>query len=782
MPQTDRPMGYRMPDPKVQTGLGAALNGKDVSITIGAADSEAVQNAGAAAGVQFSTLPDGSVVVDLAPQAEQTGTSTDDSFGKNLAEVISDQNLGSIAAEVIEGVNADETSRSAWIATYRDNIDLLGLKIESAGSSTSSQSVSKVRHPVLLESVVKFQAGAGAELLPAAGPAKVQVSTDDTDQEDTTAKDFERDFNYYLTKVATEFYPDTDRMHFYLGYGGCAFKKVFICPMRERPVSEAVYMPDLIVSYDATDLQNAQRVTHVLRFTRGDAKRMMIVGAWKDIELIMPPSQPTTIQTKEGEVSGVRPDSPRAQDALHVFYECSVELDLLPYGIRNKGAPKGMPLPYRIVVEKNTQQVVEVRRDWRQGDKLFRRRKHFVKYGLVPGFGFYDLGFLHLIGNQTKALTAIWRILVDAGMFNNFPGGVRVKGTRQTSNVIMPNPGEWPEIDTGPITDIRQALMPLPYKEPSAVLVKLAEIIGQDAQRMGSAVEMEVGEGRTNMPVGTIMAQIEQQTQVMQAVHKRLHRSQAEELQMIRDLFIEEPAMLTKFSKDPKRIWKLAEEFSDLNLVPASDPNVPAQIHRIMLAVALTMLSAQSQLYDQYKVQKRVLSMINISNPDELLIDPAKAGPGAAPPPDSKIVAQQLKNQNNLEVAGIKGQQQQQADATKTALAAGEARENAEDRATERSVEALKAQSEGVRAEVDHSVASADMAEKSTQGAHDRAMDVAGHGLDVAAHQHEKQTDQHASALDETKTAHDMTMDHKKHALDQSSALMGQGGLGAPSI
>jgi hypothetical protein len=463
--------------------------------------------------------------------------------------------------------------------------------------------------------------------------------------------------NHYLTVTASEYYPDTDRGLFYLYYGGTIYKKVYQCPLRERPVSECIYMPDLIVSNDATDLKNAVRVTHRISMTRSVMRRMQLAEWYRDMMLIQPQPEPTEIARKEAEVSGRAATPPRQEDQPHTLYECYTEIDLSKYGHNEKGQPDRLPLPYRITIDKDSKDVLEVRRNWEEGDEDFKARRRFVKYGLVPGMGFLDLGYLHLLGNHTRALTGIWRIMVDAGMFSNFPGGARVKGVRLATNEIQPGPGEWVEIDTGPVDDIRKALMPLPYKGPSAELMQLAQSIEEEGKQIAGTVTIDVGEGKANVPVGSVISMIEQQTQTMAAVHKRLHQAQQEEFELLKELFEEDPESLTKGIKNPVHKWTSAE-IQSMTMVPASDPNVPAHMHRIMQGTALALLAQQNPaMYDNYAVQKRLLSTLKIGDADQLLHPPQAQGSGA-PNPDqlAASVAQQEVQARQREI-GVKQQQ-----------------------------------------------------------------------------------------------------------------------------
>jgi hypothetical protein len=633
---------------------------------------------------------------DPAAPAASQGRGFDD----NLAETLDAAALGQIAETLLRGIEADERSRREMLEQYTRGMDLLGLKLEgdAAGfaAGQGGKTISRIRHPILLWACVRFQSGARNELLPAAGPVKVRIDGAEDAAKDELAKDFERDFNHYLTVTASEYYPDTDRGLFYLGYGGTLFKKVYHCPLRERPVSECVYMPDLIVSNDATDLANAQRVTHRFEMAPATLERLKASGFYLDITLVPPAEAALAAQPakqKEGQIAGVQPQREQAEDKQHTIYECYSDIDLAPLGHKEPGARAGQPLPYRVSIDHDSRKVLEIRRNWRAGDAGFARRKRFIKYGLIPGFGFYDYGFLHLIGNHTKALTALWRLVIDAGMFATFPGGLRLKGSRASTNEFRPGPGEFPEIDAAGVEDIRKLIMAMPYKEPSGVILEMIQLLMKDAAQIAGTVELELGEGRTNMPVGTILSMIEQQTQVMSAVHKRNHASQQEELLLLKELFAEDPAALAALNPAAARRWQAAEEFADLDLVPASDPNVPAQIHRIMQSTVLWMLaSAAPSLFNQQEVVRRILRTINIGDADSLLS--AAPVPGAQPPPPdlkaAALAAELPLKQQKLALAQQELQQQRADSAREVAAEAQEAQQRQQDRALKAAIEAAK--------------------------------------------------------------------------------------------
>lgn len=602
---------------------------------------------------------DGSVLIDLSFQPEKRAERKPSKFEDNIAEELSEADLSLIASDLLQGIQDDEDSRQDWVANYNRGMDFLGLKIEDRSSQQTRKNCSTVVHPLMLWAIVNFQSLARAELLPAAGPAKVANEGKDTEGANKQANDLQRRFNRFLTTTAKEFYPDTDRGLFYLGYGGTIFKKVYDCALRGRAVSECVYAPDLIVSNDATDLDNASRVTHRIMMTQSQVRRMQLDGVWRDVDLAQPTFSASQTQAKQQELTGLKPPT-RTEDQPYTIFESYVELDLARYGKKEKGAPDRLPLPYRVTIDKTSQQVLDLRRNWKEDDPKYRPRKVFVKYSLVPGIGFLDLGFLHLLGNHTRTLTGIWRILIDAGTFSNFPGGLRVKGTRQSTNEINPGPGEWVEIDTGPAERIQDAIMPLPYKGPTAELIQLAEMIEQEGKQIAGTVEMEVGEGRANMPVGTIMSMIEQKTQVMAAVHKRLHTSQQEELELIKERLLESPEVLFDDDETPteQELQTVVAQLANLDLVPASDPNVPAQIFRNMQNAFLIQLAQiVPGKFDLDRTLNRALTGAHIDPADVL-------APNGGQPLDQGQQQQQPDNSGLLQVAMAEVATKQQANET----------------------------------------------------------------------------------------------------------------------
>jgi hypothetical protein len=620
--------------------------------------------------------PDGSITINLGNANADDQKKKDSKFADNLAMVLSDQELSSIAGDLIEGIRQDDASRDQWLQDRARGIDLLGIKLEEPRTNPGSgtDGMSTVRHPMLLEAVIRFQANAMAELLPADGPVKVRVDNitqqptqmgisapmqmghnggptleDDDTADQNDAEALEKDMNHYLTKVAKEYYPDFDRMLFMLGFGGTMFRKVYNCPIRRRPVSEMVDAKDIIVNNASTDLANAGRITHVVKMRTSTMKRMQILGVYRDVPLdsLAQPNK-TAVDEKVDDVQGVQPQmSTRPEDQEFTLYECYCELDIPGFEHKHKGKATGLRVPYKVTLDSDTQQILEIRRNWLEGDEMALPKAFFVQYSFVPGIGLYSIGLLHILGNPTIAATGAWRELLDAGMFASFPGFLYAKSAaRQDTNEMRVPPGGGRSIDTMgmPIGD---AVMPLPYKEPSAALMQLTDNIVQTGQRLGGTAEINVGEGRQDAPVGTTIALIEQATKPMDAVHKRMHRAQGEEYQMLAERFKEDPEAFWRFNKKPTAPWDRARFLRALeneDLVPAADPNTSSHMMRIMKCVAVKQLQQGNPAqYDGQEVDKRILKVIGWENPESMFVPPQAAQAQQDPKAAAQMAAVQQK-------------------------------------------------------------------------------------------------------------------------------------------
>lgn len=587
---------------------------------------------------------DGSITISLDGNPLSRGErSSPGGWWDNLVDDISDMELSRIADDLLRGIRDDEQSRTDWIENRAQGIKLLGLRPEMPGLNGAAdgapvEGISRVRHPLLLEAVLRFQANARSELLPTDGPVKIRDDGAATAEENARLADaLEDDLNHYLTSTASEYYPDTDRMLLMLGFGGTAFKKVYFCPLRNRPVSETVDADDLIVNQSATDLRNARRITHRVMMKPSTVKRLQIMGVYRDVELSTPNmEQLDSVQREKREQQGLSDSTSNPEDRDRLIYECYCELDIAGFEHEWKGKTTGLEIPYRVTIDVSTRKILSVVRNYDEESKeLPDARAAFVKYTFVPGFGFYDIGLLNILGNTTNAITAAWRELLDAGMYACFPGFLMSDtGARQNTNVFRVPPGGGALVKTagGKIGD---AIMPLPYKEPSPALMALVNDIAQTGMRIGGTSEQQVGEGRADAPVGTTLAMIEQATKVMNSVHKRMHAAQAEEFRLLVEVFKEHPESFWQRNKKPAYKWDEAtflRALDDYELVPQSDPNTSSHAQRVMKITALMQLMAmQPALYDPIAVNQAALRAIGFSNPDQFMASP---GAQASPPPE----------------------------------------------------------------------------------------------------------------------------------------------------
>lgn len=614
-------------------------------------------------------LPDGSVSISIGPPSKPKKKSQD--FNSNLAEDLNESELSVICEKLLLGIDSDSQSRASWLENMSSGISLLGLEVKqprgaTVAGATPAEGVSTVDHPLLLEAVLRFQANARGELLPTDGPVKVKQDGESNALSDTLAQALEKDLNHYLTKTAKEYYPDTDRMLLMLGFSGISFKKGYHDPIKRRPVIASIDAKDLIVSNAATDIDGAGRVTHRIMMRPSILRRMQLVGAYRDIHLPDPglPGVANPIESKINEIQGIAPPSyAEAADQDRELYECYCEIEVPGYEHAMDGEDTGLPLPYKVTIDKDARRILEIRRNWEEDDPLCMARNRIIAYIFIPGLGFYGIGLINILGNATKAVTAAWRLMIDAGMFSNFPGFLYIKSlSKQLTNQFRIPPGGGMPIDTVG-ADIRSSIMPLPYKDPSAVFIQLIENIAQTAQRVGGTAELQVGEGKQDAPVGTTLAMIEQATKLMSAVHKRLHQAQMQEFDMLKSMLMEDPSALWRHNKKSKVLKVLmveagmgpiadeqekAEErhhqlfiaaLNDCELIPAADPNTSSQTERYMKVVAMRQMAMTNPNgMDLNAVDKRALRVMGVDDADSLFKGPPP--PGAMPPDPRAIAAQ----------------------------------------------------------------------------------------------------------------------------------------------
>ena len=588
---------------------------------------------------------DGSISISLngAPIGSDGTAKKPTGWFDNLVDDIDGMELGRISAELLKGVEDDLESRKEWVEDRAQGIKLLGLKIEIpnlAGASDGApvDGMSKVRHPLLLEAVLRFQANARSELLPTDGPVKIRDDNNNGNlQEDQLANALEHDLNHFLTAVATEYYPDTDRMLLMLGFGGTSFKKGYYCPLRNRPVLESVDADDLIVNNSATDLANAKRITHRVLMKSSTVKRLQILGVYRDIDLSQAKERELdAVQRAKNAQQGISDESRSPENRDREIYEIYCELNIRGYEHKYKGKESGLEIPYRVTIDVSSKEILSVVRNYDEDDQeLPDARVNFVKYTFVPGLGFYDIGLLHILGNTTNAITAAWRELLDAGMFNNFPGFLMADtGARQNTNIFRVPPGGGALVKTGGMS-LRDAIMELPYKPPSAALMQLVENMATTGMRIGGTSEQQVGEGRADAPVGTTIAMIEQAAKVLNAVHKRMHAAQAEEFQLLVRLFKENPESFWQRNKKPAYSWDeqtFLQALDNADLVPQADPNTASHAQRIMKIMGLKQLQqANPSMYDPIAIDTAALQAMGWSNPQQFLAPPQAQ---ASPPPE----------------------------------------------------------------------------------------------------------------------------------------------------
>jgi len=605
--------------------------------------------------------PDGTISVSLDGRPiEENGRKKQEGWFANLAEEIDEHERSRIADDLLRGIQNDLTSREEWIQERAQGLKLLGLKVELPGlqgtpDGAPVEGMSKVRHPLLLEAVLRFQANARSELLPTDGPVKVRDdATEGSPDRDQLADALETDMNYYLTVTDKAYYPDTDKMLFMLGFGGTAFKKIYFCPLRGRPVSESIDADDLIVNNSATSLTTARRVTHRIYMRPSVVKRMQIIGAYRDVMLSTAKAPDLdAVQEEKKSQQGVQMQNANPEDNDREIYECYCELDIKGYEHELNGEKTGLEVPYRVTIDVSSRQILSIVRNYDENSAdLPEAKVNFVKYTFVPGLGFYDIGLLNILGNTTNAVTAAWRELLDAGMYANFPGFLYSKQSgRQNSNIFRVPPGGGAQIDTGG-GPIQQAVMPLPYKEPSQALNVLTQQIAEYGQRLGGTSEVAVGEGRQDAPVGTTMALIENAIKVLNSVHKRLHAAQAEEFQLLAQCFRDNPNSFWDHNKKPSTPWneqKFTAALEDFLLIPQADPNTSSNTQRIMKVAALIqMASTDPAGFNLPEVRKEALTAIGWNNAERFL------APAMPPMPNPVNEAKTLDSQAKMMVAQAK--------------------------------------------------------------------------------------------------------------------------------
>ena len=541
-------------------------------------------------------------------------TEDEDEFDENLAEYLSDDQLQEVSSDLIGDFEEDVSSRKDWMQTYVDGLQLLGMKIEERMEPWPG--ACGVYHPILSETLVKFQSETIMEIFPAQGPVKTQVIGKETPEKKDAAERVQEDMNYQLTEKMEEFRPETERMLWGLGLAGNAFKKVYYDPSMKRQVSMFVPAEDLVVPYGASSLEQSPRVTHVMRKTPNELRKLQVAGFWRDIELGEPTDSFDEVEKKIAEKMGFR----ASQDDRYKILEMQVNLDLEGYEDKDdKGELTGIALPYIVTMEKSSGTILAIRRNWRPEDENKKKRNHFVHYGYIPGFGFYCFGLIHLIGAFAKSGTSILRQLVDAGSLSNLPGGFKTRGLRAKGDDTPIAPGEFRDVDV-PSGTIRDNIVPLPYKEPSMVLAGLLDKIIEEGRRFASAADLQISDMSAQAPVGTTLAILERTLKVMSAVQARIHYAMKQELKLLRDIIRDYTPETYDYEPSEGSPRAKQSDYDNVDVIPVSDPNAATMAQKIVQWQAVMQLATQSpQIYNMPFLHRQMLTVLGVKNAQKLV-------------------------------------------------------------------------------------------------------------------------------------------------------------------
>ena len=559
----------------------------------------------------------GGLEIEIEPGAEG-----DDEFSVNLVEDMDQGELSQIAGDLIGDYEADVSSRKDWMQTYVDGLELLGMKIEERTEPWPG--ACGIVHPLLSEALVKFQSETIMETFPAAGPVKTQIIGKETQEKKEAATRVREDMNYQLTERMVEYRPEHERMLWGLGLAGNAFKKVYYDPSLERQVSVFVPAEDIVVPYGASSLETAERVTHVMRKTANELRKLQVAGFYADIELPEPQDTLDEVEKKIAEKMGFQASS----DDRYKILEMHVDLDLPGYEDEDeKGEPTGIALPYVVTIEKQTQTVLAIRRNWNPDDPLKAKRNHFVHYGYIPAFGFYCFGLIHLIGSFAKSGTSIVRQLVDAGTLSNLPGGFKTRGLRVKGDDTPIAPAEFRDVDV-PSGTIKDNIMTLPYKEPSMVLAQLLDKIIDDGRRFAAIADLKVSDMSAQSPVGTTLAILERMLKVMSAVQARIHYSMKQEFKLLKAIIRDYTPPDYSYEPEEGSPSVKQSDYDQVDVIPVSDPNAATMSQKVVQYQAVLQLAQGApQLYDMPMLHRQMLEVLGIRNAEKLVPMPEDQKP-----------------------------------------------------------------------------------------------------------------------------------------------------------
>lgn len=560
-------------------------------------------------GLDVQIMPDGTPPDEMGMQEPEANSYA--GHRENLADLYDEGELSTIASELIELVEADSQTRSDWIDSYTSGLDYLGFKGEER--SQPFKGSCGVYHPVLTEAVVRFQSNAIMEIFPASGPALTRILGDDPPEKVAQAKRVKEELNFQLTEKMKEYRNETEQLLFRLPLAGSVFRKVYYDPLKKRPYACMVPAEDFIVDYGCSDLENCERYTHVLKKTPNEVRKLQRAKFYRKLKLQKPSFEsPPAGKEKEDEITGIEP-APHV-DNRHTIYEVHTVYNLP--GILED--PDDIADPYIISVEKQSQKVLSIYRNWAEQDDTRTAEQYFVHFQYMPGLGFYGVGLIHLIGSITKAATSILRQLVDAGTLSNLPGGLKTRGLRTKGDDTPIAPGEWRDVDV-PAGAISQNIFPMPYKEPSSVLANLLQALVEEARRVGSIADVEFDASAQNAPVGTTLALLERSLKVMSAVHARLHASLRREFTMVAKCITD--YMDEHYEWDDQGQFNRRQDFDGrVDILPVSDPNASTQAQKIMQMQAVQQLAAMNpELYNMKELHRAALQAIGIKNDERIL-------------------------------------------------------------------------------------------------------------------------------------------------------------------
>jgi len=568
--------------------------------------------------------PDGSVDINFDPRSAQLDTGGD--HFANLAEVIPDDVLNPLGAELVENYADYKSSRADWEKTYTEGLELLGFKYERR--TQPFRGASGATHPVLAEAVTQFQSLAYKELLPAEGPVRTQIVglvTPDRQQQADRVKEY---MNYQIMDIMKEYEPEFDQMLFYLPLSGSTFKKVYYDSLLGRPVSQFIQSEDLVVPYNATSLDDAEAIIHVLKVSENSLRKQQVSGFYKDIELQASDDTDASsdVKEKKRKLEGIT----KTQEVdLYTLLECHVDLDI--EGLEDKGQdgePTGIKLPYIVTVEEGSRKILSVRRNWEQNDPKKTKIQYFVHFKFLPGLGFYGFGLIHMIGGLSRTATAALRQLLDAGTLSNLPSGFKQRGIRVRDDAQPIQPGEFRDVDA-PGGNLRDAFMPLPFKEPSQTLLALMGVVVQAGQRFASIADMQVGDGNQQAAVGTTVALLERGSRTMSAIHKRIYAALKQEFGLLAKQFKTNlPPVYPYDVVGGAREIKQADFDDKVDIIPVADPNIFSQTQRISLAQTEMQLAASNPgIHNTYEVYRNMYEALGVKDIDKILVRPQPPQP-----------------------------------------------------------------------------------------------------------------------------------------------------------